>query len=97
MLELGDYSSQLHRDSGRIAAASGLAALYAVGGAPARELADEAIAAGMPAAHVAYFETSDRAAPMIAAALRAGDIVLVKGSRGTRTDLIADRIAEDFA
>jgi UDP-N-acetylmuramyl pentapeptide synthase len=44
-----------------------------------------------------YFDRSDAAAPAIAAAIRAGDLVLVKGSRGTRTDLIADRIAEEFA
>ena len=62
-----------------------------------RELADAAIAAGMTAANVTYFERSDTAAPAIAAAIRAGDVVLVKGSRGTRTDLIADRIAEEFA
>ena len=51
----------------------------------------------MTAANVTYFDRSDAAAPAIAAAIRAGDLVLVKGSRGTRTDLIADRIAEEFA
>ena len=97
MLELGDHASALHRESGRVAASAGLAALFAVGGAPARELADAAVAAGMDAAAVTYYEKSDAAAPAIAAAIRAGDVVLVKGSRGTRTDLIADRIAEEFA
>jgi UDP-N-acetylmuramoyl-tripeptide--D-alanyl-D-alanine ligase len=97
MLELGDHASAMHRESGRVAASAGLAALFAVGGAPARELADAAVAAGMEAAAVTYYEKSDAAAPAIAAAIRAGDVVLVKGSRGTRTDLIADRIAEEFA
>ena len=97
MLELGAHATELHRESGRVAASVGLNALFAVGGAPARELADAAIAAGMTAANVAYFDRSDAAAPAIAAAIRAGDLVLVKGSRGTRTDLIADRIAEEFA
>jgi len=80
-----------------VGAAAGLAALFAVGGPPARALADAAVDAGMPRADVVYFETSDAAAAPIAAALRAGDVVLVKGSRGTRTDVIADRIAEEFA
>jgi len=97
MLELGDHASAMHRESGRAAASAGLAALFAVGGAAARELADAAVAAGMDAAAVSYFEKSDAAAPAVAAAIRAGDVVLVKGSRGTRTDLIADRIAEEFA
>jgi UDP-N-acetylmuramoyl-tripeptide--D-alanyl-D-alanine ligase len=97
MLELGGHAEDKHRESGRAAAATGLAALFAVGGAPARALADAAIDAGMPASNVTYFETSDVAAPAIASAIRAGDVVLVKGSRGTRTDLIADRIAEEFA
>jgi UDP-N-acetylmuramoyl-tripeptide--D-alanyl-D-alanine ligase len=97
MLELGDYSSEMHRESGRVAASAGLGALFAVGGSPARELAEAAVEAGMNTADVSYFESSAAAAPAIAAAIRAGDVVLVKGSRGTRTDLIADRIAEEFA
>ena len=97
MLELGAHAEDRHRDSGRRAAGAGLAALFAVGGAPARALADAAVEAGFPPANVACFETSDSAAPAIAAAIRAGDVVLVKGSRGIRTDVIADRIAEEFA
>lgn len=97
MLELGDHALALHEESGRLAAAAGLRLLFAVGGAPARALADAAIAAGMPAASVIHVEKSEQAAPDIAAAVHAGDLVLVKGSRGTRTDLIADRIAAEFA
>jgi len=97
MLELGAHAEDKHRECGRAAAAAGLAALFAVGGTPARALADEAVAAGMTASHVTYYKTSDAAASSIAGSLRAGDVVLVKGSRGTRTDLIADRIAEEFA
>ena len=97
MLELGDHADALHRESGRIAATSGLHLLFAVGGAPARQLADAAVAAGMPQAHVAYVDASEAAAPIVTRAIRPGDLVLVKGSRGTRTDLVADRIAEEFS
>jgi UDP-N-acetylmuramyl pentapeptide synthase len=55
------------------------------------------VAAGMPASAVVYFEQSSEAAPAVAQALRAGDLVLVKGSRGTRTDIVADRLASEFA
>jgi UDP-N-acetylmuramoyl-tripeptide--D-alanyl-D-alanine ligase len=97
MLELGDHAAGLHEESGRAAAAAGLTRLFTVGGTPARAMADAAVAAGMPASAVTYFEKSDIAAPEIAAAVRSGDLVLVKGSRGTRTDIVADRIAAEFA
>jgi UDP-N-acetylmuramoyl-tripeptide--D-alanyl-D-alanine ligase len=97
MLELGAHADAKHRECGRAAAACRLAALFVIGGAPARALADAAVAAGMPAANVSYYETSDAAAAPIAASLHAGDVVLVKGSRGTRTDRVADRIVEEFA
>jgi len=71
--------------------------LFTVGGAPARVMADAAIAAGIPASAVTHFEKSDAAAPVVAGMVRAGDLVLVKGSRGTRTDVVADRIAAEFA
>jgi UDP-N-acetylmuramoyl-tripeptide--D-alanyl-D-alanine ligase len=97
MLELGDHALALHDECGRAAATSGLARLFAVGGAPARALADAAVAAGMPASAVVYFEQSSEAAPAVAQAVRAGDLVLVKGSRGTRTDIVVDRLASEFA
>jgi UDP-N-acetylmuramoyl-tripeptide--D-alanyl-D-alanine ligase len=86
----------LHRDAGRAAAAARLDALFVVGGEPARELGEAAVASGMTRATVTYFELSAPAAAEIVAAIREGDVVLVKGSRGTRTDLVADRIAEVF-
>ena len=49
MLELGDHALPLHDECGRAAAAAGLSALFAIGGAPARALADAAIGAGMSA------------------------------------------------
>jgi UDP-N-acetylmuramoyl-tripeptide--D-alanyl-D-alanine ligase len=97
MLELGTYAAALHEDCGRAAAAAGVDELFAIGGEPARALARAAIDAGMSAAHVHYIETSADAAAAVAAAVRPGDLVLVKGSRGTRTDMIADRIAAEHA
>jgi UDP-N-acetylmuramoyl-tripeptide--D-alanyl-D-alanine ligase len=97
MLELGDHATGLHEECGRAAAAAGLNLLYAVGGGPARALADAAIAAGMPAASVRYFAQSAEAVAPVLAQVRRGDLVLVKGSRGTRTDLVADRLAAEFA
>lgn len=94
MLELGDHATRLHEACGRVAAASGLRRLFVVGGPAAQALGRSAVEAGLPAASVAGFATSAEAADAVAAAVRPGDLVLVKGSRGTRTDVVADRIAE---
>ena len=88
MLELGEHAERLHADSGRLVARSGVHVLYAIGGPAAQALATAAIDAGMPPDAVTYFPSSEEAAPVIARALRAGDLVLVKGSRGIRTDVV---------
>ena len=92
MLELGAHSAALHESCGKAAAAAGLDLLLTVGSAPARAMADAAMAGGMPEGAVRYFEQSRDAAEALAAQLRDGDVVLVKGSRGIRTDVVADRI-----
>ena len=96
MLELGQLSETLHRECGRAAASSKLARLFTIGGEPARALGEAAVGAGLPAAAVTHFDNSTDAAPAIAAQLTAGDVVLVKGSRGTRTDLVVERLTAVF-
>ena len=97
MLELGDHSVRLHEECGRAAAAAGVSLLFAIGGEPARGLASAAVAAGLTPAGVLYFRTSDEASTVVASSVGAGDVVLVKGSRGIRTDIVADRLAAEFA
>lgn len=97
MLELGDAAVRLHEEAGRRAAAAGLDRLVTVGGEPARALAAAAVAAGMAAERVEHVAASAAAAEIIAGWLRRGDVVLVKGSRGTRTDLVVDRITAERA
>jgi UDP-N-acetylmuramoyl-tripeptide--D-alanyl-D-alanine ligase len=97
MRELGAFSEVLHAESGRRAASAGIDLLVAIGGPAARRLADAAIAEGLPESHVLYYPTSEQAAASIGDLLCAGDVVLVKGSRGTRTDIVADRIKEAWA
>jgi UDP-N-acetylmuramoyl-tripeptide--D-alanyl-D-alanine ligase len=82
----------LHEDVGRAAAAARIDALIAVGGVPAAALADAAVRAGMPRKAVRHCSTSDEAADAAVALVQRGDIVLVKGSRGVRTDRVVDRL-----
>lgn len=97
MLELGDRSIALHEVVGRAAAAVPLNLLVTVGGPPARAMADAAVTAGLPRSHVLYAETSDEAAERVSSLTQAGDLVLVKGSRGVRTDKVVDRLKAEFA
>ena len=88
MLELGAHAEPLHEECGAAAAAAGLNLLIAVGGDPARAMADAAIAAGMPADAVIHVATSEEAAELALQRVRPGDLVLVKGSRGIGTDQV---------
>ncbi len=88
MLELGTLSVQLHEDSGRAVAAAAVDRLITVGGEPARRLGEAAVRCGLAADAVTHVETSDAAAVLIGAELGAGDLVLVKGSRGIGTDRV---------
>jgi UDP-N-acetylmuramoyl-tripeptide--D-alanyl-D-alanine ligase len=68
-----------------------------VGGEAARALADAAVAAGLPRAQVQNAATSDAAAEMVVSAIGPGDVILVKGSRGIRTDRVVERLKAEFA
>ncbi|MEQ1758265.1 MAG: UDP-N-acetylmuramoyl-tripeptide--D-alanyl-D-alanine ligase [Vicinamibacterales bacterium] len=92
MLELGDHADRLHRECGEAAATAGLAWLVTVGGAAAKALADSALNAGMAPDAVTWCERSAAAADYVAGLVRPGDLVLVKGSRGIRTDVVVDRL-----
>lgn len=95
MLELGDRSIALHEEVGRAAAAAGLSHLVAVGGPAAAALRSAAVAAGMPQPHVQHFTTSDEAAAVVLSIVQAPALVLVKGSRGIRTDRIVERLVRE--
>jgi UDP-N-acetylmuramoyl-tripeptide--D-alanyl-D-alanine ligase len=97
MLELGAHADRLHAECGRAAAGTGLDLLIAVGGDAAGRMAEAARAAGMDASAVLHVPTSVEAAEVAQQRIRPGDLVLVKGSRGIRTDLVVDRLKVEFA
>jgi UDP-N-acetylmuramoyl-tripeptide--D-alanyl-D-alanine ligase len=97
MLELGASSSDLHRAAG-VEAARALAPPTAMSSrTSARALADGAVEGGIPAPRVHYIENSKDAADLAATVVKPGDIVLVKGSRGIRTDVVVDRLKAECA
>jgi|TARA_B100002003_G_scaffold180407_1_gene168408 UDP-N-acetylmuramoyl-tripeptide--D-alanyl-D-alanine ligase len=97
MLELGARSEALHRKTGRAAASAGLGLLLTVGGDPARALGAAAVEAGMSSDRVIHFESSEEAATRLTELLQADDVVLVKGSRSVRTDLVVSRLEAEWA
>jgi UDP-N-acetylmuramoyl-tripeptide--D-alanyl-D-alanine ligase len=94
MLELGERAPALHEACGRAAARAGLGALVVIGGPAAVSLATGARDAGLDESRIHWFADAASAAVFVAGFVRPGDLVLVKGSRGTRTDIVADRLRE---
>jgi UDP-N-acetylmuramoyl-tripeptide--D-alanyl-D-alanine ligase len=87
MLELGTHATGLHRKTGRKCAESGVDWLLAVQGA-ARFLMEGALEAGLPAGRAALFATAEEAGQRLLGMLEAGDVVLVKGSRGVHLEKV---------
>jgi UDP-N-acetylmuramoyl-tripeptide--D-alanyl-D-alanine ligase len=92
MLELGERAAALHEEVGRFAAGKRIDVLVAVGGAAAAAMVGAATQAGLPPAQVRFEATSDGAAAWLGPQLADGDVVLVKGSRGIKTDRVVDRL-----
>ena len=97
MRELGEHATRLHEECGRAAAAAGLQFLIAVGGDPARDLAGAAVGAGMAADCVVHVPSKKEAAEVALQRVRAGDLVLVKGSRSIGLDTVVERLEAEFA
>jgi len=92
MLELGPDSTRLHEECGRAAVSARVDRLLTVGGAPARALGLAAIAVGLAPEAVIHVADSSEAADVAAGLVQAGDLVLVKGSRGIRLERVVERL-----
>jgi UDP-N-acetylmuramoyl-tripeptide--D-alanyl-D-alanine ligase len=95
MLELGDESLNAHRDVGRLAATC-VDRLYLYGEISAAT-AIGALEAGMPDAEVIIAATHEEIVADIIKDHTDGDMIVVKGSRGMRMDLVAAALRENFS
>jgi len=93
MLELGTREREFHLEAGRTAALSGWDLLITVGPL-AGFMGEGARAAGMDPARIVAFADSTEAAKEIGSLVGKGDLVLIKGSRGSRMEKIADALRE---
>jgi len=93
MLELGEAGAGMHREAGREIARMGIEKLWGVRGL-ASELVAGAREAGMEAAR--FFATTEEAAAALSQEVRAGDLLLVKGSRGVQMERIIELLRERY-
>jgi UDP-N-acetylmuramoyl-tripeptide--D-alanyl-D-alanine ligase len=96
MLELGDTSPELHRAAGRLAAERKVDWIFGVQGL-AKEILAGAVAAGHPSERAQFFANSEDAAAALAGFFAAGDLALVKGSRGVRMERVVEAVAARHA
>jgi UDP-N-acetylmuramoyl-tripeptide--D-alanyl-D-alanine ligase len=91
MLELGLNENDFHADAGKIAASSGIDVLITAG-PRSQHMAAAARKAGMQ--HIHEAKDSQEAATIAAQLVQAGDIVLVKGSRGMKMERVVQGLRD---
>ncbi len=93
MRELGDNSAEIHAQTGQQLVALGIDALYGVAGF-AQNLLDGAQANGLK--NVTFYENSTLAGEDFINQVQAGDLILVKGSRGVKTEKVIEKLLSKF-
>ena len=92
MLELGADEKAIHRETGKEIVEMGIDVLIGVRGL-ARELIEGANEAG--SVDTRFFETPEQAGTCLSEIVREGDLILVKGSRGVKTEKAIEILACD--
>ncbi|MEP6704435.1 MAG: UDP-N-acetylmuramoyl-tripeptide--D-alanyl-D-alanine ligase, partial [Acidobacteriota bacterium] len=93
MLELGENAHAIHRQTGETIAQMKVDMLIGVRGL-ASDLVRGAETEGL--SNAIFAEDSEAAGEMLANEIREGDVVLVKGSRGVRTEKVIERLLREF-
>lgn len=93
MLELGPNENAIHRETGEKIAKTKIDILIGVRG-QAEKLVEGARSAGLSSAEFA--EDSDAAGVLLLETVKKGDVILVKGSRGVRTERVIEKLFEKF-
>ncbi|MCG3162781.1 MAG: UDP-N-acetylmuramoyl-tripeptide--D-alanyl-D-alanine ligase [Acidobacteria bacterium] len=96
MLELGAQGAELHRQCGREIAAMGIEVLVGVRGLASELISGAVEASGIGGTQASFYETPEAAAESLIADAVPGDLILVKGSRGVRTERVVERLKAAF-
>ena len=93
MRELGINAENIHEKTGETIASLGIDALYGVEGF-AKNLIEGAKSNGLN--NVKFYENSSVAGESFISEVQAGDLILVKGSRGVKTEKVIEKLLEKF-
>jgi UDP-N-acetylmuramoyl-tripeptide--D-alanyl-D-alanine ligase len=94
--EIGPSSAELHQAGGKYAASKKtIDWIFGVAG-DAKEFVRGAIDAGHASEQTGFFASSEEAARFLTDFVVAGDLLLVKGSRGVHMEVIADALRNKF-
>ena len=96
MLELGSEAPRFHQACGKAAAGWGFDLILGVQGLADR-VVTSARAFGCDPDRSIFFDDAAEAGQWLVPRIRSGDLILVKGSRGVRTEQVIERLKEDFA
>jgi UDP-N-acetylmuramoyl-tripeptide--D-alanyl-D-alanine ligase len=94
MLELGPQAAAMHREIGAYLAEAGIAYLIACGPL-GQGIAEGARAAGMAGQRIREAVDSAAAAAILKLLVHAGDVVLVKGSRGMKMERVIEKLTHE--
>jgi UDP-N-acetylmuramoyl-tripeptide--D-alanyl-D-alanine ligase len=95
MLELGPRGPWFHHNAGQVMANDNVDLLIGVRGL-ARHIVEGARQVGLPEHRAIFVEQPEDAAETLAGFLRAGDLVLVKGSRGVGMERLVGKLKQIF-
>ena len=96
MLELGEVSEVSHFRIGHMLAGTEVALLFTFG-KEAAQVARGAKEGGMDPARILHAEGRETLRDAVTGALQAGDVILIKGSRGMRLEEIAEAVEKEWA
>jgi UDP-N-acetylmuramoyl-tripeptide--D-alanyl-D-alanine ligase len=93
MLELGKFSAREHERVGEMVA-KGVDALFTLG-IRSRKIAESALAFGMDESNIFQYEDVMKAGRELQIYLKAGDVVLIKGSQSIRAEKVVEEIMQE--
>ena len=92
MRELGASSPTLHREAGVFTAKTGNVDWVIGVEGDAEQIVEGAVSGGISRARTRFFSSSEEAAKFLEEFITAGDVLLVKGSRGVKMERIVEAL-----